>query len=139
MTTVTIENTKILVKTASDFMLPIIILTVIFVNLFAAIAVIVLTVFTSHRIAGPLFRIKREIELLKNGDLNANFRIRKTDQLQELATILAELADSLRDRYLLLKDKTLQLKNIVKTSPKDSDAINSRLKELEDILSQVKV
>ncbi len=138
-TTVTIENTKVVVKTAADFMLPIMIQTVIVVNLFAGLAVIALTLFTSHRIAGPLFRLKREIDLLKSGDMHANFRIRKTDQLQGLAVALTDLAESLRDRYVLLKDKALQLENIVKTSPENTEAINTRLKELGDILSQVKV
>ena len=138
-TTVTIENTKVMVKTAADFMLPIMVQTVIVVNLFAGLAVIILTLFTSHRIAGPLYRLKREIDLLKSGDMHANFRIRKTDQLQDLAVSLTDLAESLRDRHIALKDKALQIQNLVKTSPENTEAINARLKELEEILSQVKV
>ncbi|MFH1752804.1 MAG: hypothetical protein ABH875_01355 [Candidatus Omnitrophota bacterium] len=139
MTTITIENSKVMVKTAVDFMLPIIIVTVILVNLIAAIAVIVLTLFTSHRISGPLFRLKREIGLLKSGDMRVNFRIRKSDQMQDLSIALTDLADSLRSRYSVLTRKSLRIEEIIKTSPTDSRAIAEGLKELKDAIGQVKV
>ena len=51
-TTVAIENAHVIVKKTSDFMLPIVAETLALVTLFSAIAVIILTLFTSHKIAG---------------------------------------------------------------------------------------
>lgn len=138
-TTVTIENTRVMVKTASEQMLPIIIVTVIIVNVFAAIAVIFLTLFTSHKIAGPLYRIKKEIDLLKKGNLHPNFRIRKGDQLQDLAGSLLDMSDSLRDKYILLKDRASQLRSILETKGADQSAILDKLNEIDRILNQFEV
>lgn len=138
-TTVTIENTRVMVKTASDQMLPIIIQTVIIVNIFAAIAVIFLTLLTSHKIAGPLYRIKKEIDLLKKGNLRPNFRIRKGDQLQDLAGSLLDMSDSLRDKYILLKDRASQLRSILETKGADQSAILDKLNEIDRILNQFEV
>ncbi len=138
-TTVAIENTRVLVKTAADFMLPVIIITIIIVNFFTAIAVIALTMFTSHKIAGPLYRLKREIQHLQKGNLNANFKIRKTDQLQDFASALSDLSDMLRDRYTLLKDKTEQLKKVIDSSCDNKEVVSAKLSEIEDLLKQFKI
>jgi methyl-accepting chemotaxis protein len=138
-TTVTIENAKVSVKTTPELIMPIIVETIIIVNCAVALLVVVMTMLTSHSIAGPLFRIKREIGVLKEGDLRANFKIRKTDQLQDLATSLTDLADSLRGRYLLIKDKALELKTLLDKPSHDTESIRKRLSELEDILNQYKI
>jgi len=138
-TSVTIENTRVLVKQMSDFMFPIIFQTLIIVTVFSALSVIVLTLFTSHKIAGPLYRIKKEIELLKEGNLSPNFKIRKTDQLRELANSLSDLADVLREKHKSLKDKLLQLKDTLNAPQIDRGDIKAKLQELEDILNYFKV
>jgi methyl-accepting chemotaxis protein len=138
-TTVTIENAKVVVKSTSDFIFPIIIQTLIIVTAFSAFSVIILTLFTSHRIAGPLFRIKREIELLKDGNLNLNFRIRKNDQLQDLASSLSSLAETLRNKHNDFKKNILEIKNILVTSYNDKSALEAKVKELEDKLNYFKI
>jgi len=138
-TTVTMENTRVSVKTTPDLIMPIIIETVIVVNVIAAFVVIILTMLASHKIAGPLFRIKREIEVLKKGDFSANFKIRKTDELQDLADSLTNLTDSLKNNYTLIKDKTRQLKSLLEAPAGDTQAIRKRLAELEEILNQYKI
>ncbi|MBU3933981.1 MAG: hypothetical protein KKH11_04880, partial [Candidatus Omnitrophica bacterium] len=123
----------------SDFLFPVMAQTLIIVTVFSALSVIILTLFTSHKIAGPLYRLKKEIELFREGNLNLNFKIREKDQLQALANALSDLADSLKDKHKALKDKALQLKDILQTSYNDRDAVNAKLKELEDILNYFKI
>ncbi len=137
-TTVAIENTQVMVKRTSDFIFPIMFQTLIIVNIFAALVAITLTLLTSHKIAGPLYRIKKEIERLKKGDLRANFKVRQKDQMQDLASSLVELTDSLRDKYGLLKDKASELKDILRTSPDDKETISVKIEELDDILNHFK-
>lgn len=137
-TTVAIENAKVLVKRTPDFIFPIMFQTIIIVNIIAAFIVIILTLLTSHKISGPLYRIKREIGLLKKGDLNANFKIRKKDQLQDLANSLSDLTDSLKGKRALLKEKASHFKDILKASCDDKDTV-AKFKEIDDILNQFKI
>ncbi|MBL7131538.1 MAG: hypothetical protein ISS45_09090 [Candidatus Omnitrophica bacterium] len=138
-TTVTIENTRVLVKNTSDFIFPIMLQTLIIATVLSSLSVIILTLFTSHKIAGPLYRLKKEIELFKRGNLSPSFRIRSKDQLQGLANALSDLANSFKDKHKALRDKALELKVVLQTSHYDRDAINAKLKEIEDILNYFKI
>lgn len=103
-TTVAIENTEVVVKRTADFILPLVVQTVAFVFLFSAAAVMALTMIVSHKISGPLFRLQREIEAMKDGDFCRNFNIRGDDQLQVFAKSLDEMRNSLSNSWLELKE-----------------------------------
>lgn len=112
-TTVAIENTKVVVKRTSEFILPVLLSTLLVAGFFAAISVLVLTLFTSHKIAGPLFRLKREIDLMKEGDLTRNFSIRSDDQLQGLAKSLSDMCAAIRMRQQRTAEKKENLKRFL--------------------------
>jgi methyl-accepting chemotaxis protein len=138
-TTVTIENTKVMVKRTPDFIFPIILETIVIVSIFSALAVIILTLLTSHKIAGPLFRIQKELELIKQGSLTPTFRIRRSDQLQELARSLSDVVTLLRNKHNSLKEKNLELKNILDASASNKAAIQTILKDMDNIINYFKV
>ncbi len=102
-TTVAIEKTRIYVKPTSDFILPVLCLTVISVAVIAAVVVMAMTLFISHRIVGPIFRLKNQIGLIKNGSLKRNFTTREKDQLKDLAKCLQDMSDALLGRHEQLK------------------------------------
>ena len=138
-TTVAIERAHVIVKSTSDFMLPIVIETLALVTLFAAIAVILLTLLTSHKIAGPLYRLKSEIEKFKSGQLNITFRTRSTDQLQDLTESLSDMSKILTDRHVGIKHKLSELRNSIEKPGTDKDAIMKKLIELESDISYFKI
>lgn len=104
-TTVAIENTEVVVKNTVDFIFPLMLVTLVLVTIFAAISVSILCLFISHKIAGPLYRLKKEIDRFAAGDLAVNFHIRKDDQLMHLADSLEQMAGNLRQNIKILKEK----------------------------------
>jgi signal transduction histidine kinase len=94
--TVAIANSRVVVKTTADFILPILLQTILVVLIAVSLATIAVTVFFSHRIAGPLYRFKKVIEILSEGNFTDGFRIRKTDQLQDLAKTLNDMIEKTR-------------------------------------------
>lgn len=104
-TTVAIENTKIVAKNTADFMLPLILSTLIIVTVFSAFSVGLLSLLYSHKIAGPLYRLNKEIAKFGEGNLSVNFTIRSGDQLKELASSLENMASNLRGKIATLKEK----------------------------------
>ena len=84
--TVAFENLKVVVKSTADFIGPVMSWVIVMVTAAAAISTMIIVLFTSHRIAGPLFRLTREFEKIKKKDLSHPIRIRATDQLQRLAS-----------------------------------------------------
>lgn len=111
-TTVAIEHTQVVVKRTIDFFLPIIGWVTLAVALIAAGAVLLLTMYVSHKIAGPLYRIKRELGHVIQGDLSRNFKIREQDQLQLLSVSLNEMAGMLKDKHTVLKTQWSVLKKL---------------------------
>lgn len=53
-------------------------------------------VLSSFRIAGPIFRMKRFLESVKNGESPADFRLRKGDELHEFAQLVVDATRPLR-------------------------------------------
>ncbi len=102
-TTVTLENTQAVVKTTADFLFPLLIQTIIISTIFVGIATIFLTLFVSHKIAGPLYRFKQELSTIETGDLSHDFKIRKNDQLQDIALSMNSAIKKLRDNLAELK------------------------------------
>lgn len=111
-TTVTIINSRVVVKTTADFILPILIQTVAVVTILVGLATAIVTLFISHRIAGPLYRFKKVIQKLAEGDFSSDFNIRSRDQLREIADLLNAMIRAnkleltkIRAQVILLKTK----------------------------------
>lgn len=143
-TTVAIEKTRIFVKPTSDFIFPMLSLTVLSVTLTAAVTVILLAFFISHRIAGPVFRLKREIDAFKNGSLKLNFTIRKNDHLQDLASSLQDMSDKVYQNQMALKTDYAALAQILRREGKalsqtEKDEIEGLLEDIETHINYFKM
>lgn len=62
-------------------------------NLFMLIGVSIIGVFYSHRIAGPVFRINRELQRVLDGEKNIRINLRQKDKLQELTARINQLLE----------------------------------------------
>ena len=60
--------------------------------------VIWLSIRSTHRVAGPLVRIRAGLARMINGDYDVHLSLRKSDALQELAEDVNRLAETLRAR-----------------------------------------
>jgi methyl-accepting chemotaxis protein len=103
--TVAFMNSRVVVKTTADFILPILVQTVVIVMIIVSIATIAVTLFFSHKIAGPLYHLKKVTEDLKAGDFSADFRIRHLDQLQDLADTFNNMIKKVRGEIVGIKQK----------------------------------
>jgi methyl-accepting chemotaxis protein len=63
------------------------------------LALLLLAVFNTHRVAGPLIGIRRALEDVKAGNLERELRFRRTDpHLEEIERAFNEMMASLRER-----------------------------------------
>ena len=116
-TTVSFENTKAVVKSTADFIFPVLIQTLIIVSVVVAIFAIMLTLYVSHKIGGPVYRFKKELELIEQGDFSSEFRIRRKDQFQDLAQLLNSVKKKLRDELTGIKEELKELESAVNSLP----------------------
>ena len=111
-TSVTFVNSRVMVKTTADFLLPVLIQTFLVVTIMASIATIILTLFVSHKIAGPLYHFKKVMRELEGGNFASDLHIRQLDQFQDLADSFEGMIrktrvelDQLKANFNGLKDK----------------------------------
>lgn len=61
----------------------------------------VLSIIASHRIIGPLEKIRQHLEKVAQGDFSGEVRLRKRDELQDIALRMNELTEKLRQNSQL--------------------------------------
>jgi methyl-accepting chemotaxis protein len=136
--TVAIENTQVVVKRTADFILPLVALTILIVCVFSALVVLILTLLISHKISGPLYRFRKSIECLKEGDFLTNFKIREKDQLQELARGLSGMCEALKQKHIELNNKWNALKIYLQEKNLPiSDEEKARLSKMQEEINEV--
>lgn len=109
-TTVSFVNSRAVVRTTADFILPLLIQTVLIVVVIMSLATIIVTLFVSHKIAGPLYRFKKVLEALEQGDFSSSFKIRRLDQLQGIADAFNAMITRIRIQLKALKENLQDLK-----------------------------
>jgi signal transduction histidine kinase len=83
--------------------------------LLIAIGVTVLGIFYSHRIAGPLFRVRKYAAALGEGRFHERINFRKKDALHDLSSVLNEIAEGCQDRSELLTSQLRELQDGLST------------------------
>ncbi len=78
------------------------------------------SIFISHKVAGPLFRLKKSLDRITEGDLDVVIKLRKWDDLKDLAEhinmLVAELRTfviTLRNDYGLLSEYITELERAI--------------------------
>jgi methyl-accepting chemotaxis protein len=137
--TVAIQNSRVVAKTTADFVLPLLIQTVIAVTILVGITAGILTLLVSHRISGPLYRFKKVIEALERGDFSSEFNIRSMDQLSGLADEINSMIRNTRQEISGLKNNAVSLKQKLDSLAENDLPENKRatLTELKKITEEI--
>jgi len=109
---------------------------------------IILSIFLSHKIAGPIYRLETDIGELSKGNLRKRVRLRKGDELKTIAGQINNLASTM-DRTIgeskfTAKEIAIGLSELKENaSPDDKskapiDKIQKNISELNEILSKFK-
>jgi len=138
-TTVSVVNSRVVVRTTADFILPLLIQTVVVVMVIVSLATVLVTLFVSHKIAGPLYRFKKVIETLAEGDFSSDFRLRKPDQLQGVADAFNGMIAKVRSEINALKVNFNSLKDKLNSISEQDIAEHKRpyLNELKKISQEL--
>lgn len=91
-------------------------------------------IFYSHRIAGPIYRVKKTIDSICNGKLDIKVKLRKKDKFLELSDYLNNLLLYLNNTFNGLKEKSSLIKENIKEVKdiiiNNEDIDNKKLKEI---------
>lgn len=85
------------------------------------LVVVVLSMFLTHRFAGPIFRFERSIDEITNGNLNFQIKLRQKDEGKELANKINQM-------ILMFSDNLKEMKKISEEIRDELDFVQEDLK-----------
>jgi len=117
---------------------------------FVAMAIIscllfILGIYSSHRIAGPMYRITKNMKLVGMENDVDTIQIRKKDQLKEMADAFNHMVHTIKDRMYQdmkmidqVKMRVSQLHESLKGESLDIKKLSNQVKEIEKLATELK-
>lgn len=95
--------------------------------------VVVVSIRQSHRIAGPVYGIARDVRRMGEGDLTVQVRLRDHDEFREEADAINEAMHSIRVRVRSIKEHVASLSAATEPSERDrfAEMLSGELAELQ--------
>ena len=125
-------NSRLSIITTADYILPVILGASIIAIVLVSIATAIVVMYLSHRIAGPLFRIEKDLSQISEGDLTLKILLRTNDEIKRLAENINQTNENIRikisEAKINLKDLNKQVKEL-SVSMKD-DNVKSKLDDI---------
>jgi methyl-accepting chemotaxis protein len=125
------ENSRLVIEATSRAILPGLVITNLITVILITAAAAAVMIFVSHRIAGPLYRLEKEIRRIGEGDLSVRVALRRKDQVGELAQALNEATSSVHSKLLRMAEKLEEAK-VVAAREEGCRETLSKLEELEN-------
>ena len=101
--------------------------------LLMSVMLLILTIFISHRLIGPMFKVAGQLKKISAGNLqHASLRLREGDEGQVLCEAVNELQDKYRQRFIKLRKLRVSL-NEGKPDPEQLKT------QIDDILSEIEL
>lgn len=129
--TSTFDQSHLVIENTARAILPAVLLTNLITLGLVTLATIMVLLFLSHRLAGPLFRFEKEIKEIASGDLNKQVRLRRDDQIKEMAESLNFMTTSLRRKLLIIQKELAEL-SVLHLKDEISNDMAERLKKINE-------
>lgn len=117
-------SAHVTIRRVSDLLLPVIAAG----SAVSFLGTLIVVIFLPQRIAGPLYRIEKRLEELKEGDLRSEIKLRRNDILQDMAATLNDCTGSLQKKIKLAQENQAQLEKTFRKTAEADDAFG-KLKE----------
>ena len=108
----------------------------LFVQLIFIFVTFVISLFVSHRIAGPLYKLGRFFDSVSRGNLNQDLHFRKNDYFVDLAEEFNLMLKEVRTR--LHQNKEATLKAIAELETAQMQVNEEKKKQLQQIIHELK-
>ena len=112
--TTVFKNSRIKIVPSAKFIMPGLILSSLISVTLVGIATIIVVMFVSHRIAGPLYKLESLLERMASGDVSFDIHLRKKDEVEKLAEALGRAVHGLNELLCGAKEESTQLNSVIK-------------------------
>ena len=132
-----LASAHVMYRNVSQMLLPIVLTLSLLNILFTAGVIAVVVLYSSHKIAGPVYRFNEALKAVTAGNLAPLTRIREKDQFRELAENFGEMTGVLSDDMGELK-KGIEALKALHAQSAGADEVAAALARLEEITGKYK-
>lgn len=129
--TATYRYHHLALQRTGEAILPSLLITNLLVLLALLAATIAVTLYVSHKIAGPLYRMRKSLEDIGSGDLSVSIKLRAHDEFVDFAETLNVTIENLRDRVFQIQQEIDGLKAKARRHDWDPEEIRRDLDTLQ--------
>ena len=133
--TSTFQNSRLAIKQTSLAILPSVLYTNLITLGLVIIAAIIVTLFVSHRIFGPLVRLEKALKAIGEGDLTGKVILRNKDQLTTIAENVNDMTDNLHARVNNFKKEIIRLCQEAEKHNESKELVD-QLRSLENVIAK---
>jgi methyl-accepting chemotaxis protein len=124
------DDSRLVIRKTGTAILPAVIYTNLITLGVVSVIMIFVTLYISHKIAGPMFRFEKEIQSIAQGDLSKVISLRKEDQVKEMADSLNQMTRSLNHKIADIRLEITNLEAIIREQPVP-DSISAGIQALK--------
>lgn len=106
-------GSELKIAKTSEFFLPTLLLSNLVILGVTGIVGIIVMIFISHKIAGPLYRFEQTLADIGNGNLTHRFRLRQDDQLIQLAASINKFTEGMDKMAGDMKYNTYEISRFI--------------------------
>jgi methyl-accepting chemotaxis protein len=102
-------------------------------------ATVYVVLFLSHKIAGPLYKLEKNINEISNGNLDLHVYFREGDQIQSVGTALENMVNKLSERVKVISQVSTDISTVVERlqALKEKESVSGKdMDEMYKLLSQ---
>ena len=124
------QNSRLVIQNTGLAILPAVIYTNLITLGLITLAAIAVTLYVSHKIAGPMYRFENELKEVSEGNLTKRVKLREEDQMADMVDALNDMIFSLHERLVHVQR---QIDRLVETGTAQALPIEVRdqLKQLQ--------
>ena len=133
-----LQTAHVTFKNIRDMLLPIIVTISIINILVSSIIIVFFVLYTSHKVAGPMYRFNEALRDILNKNLKTFTDLRDGDQLYECSITLKQVSKALTEDLSGIKAKISEVKNMCCRNVQNEE-ITKELENLENIINLYKL
>jgi len=124
------SHSRLVIRSTAEAMLPAIITTNLISLALIIVTTIIVTLYISHKIAGPIFRLENELQRIGRGDLTTTVSLRNNDQMLAFAERVNEMTAQLNRRVTEIRQQAEKIAAAA-SQPDASEKVNRRAEKLD--------
>ncbi len=136
--TTSFENSRLVVKSTADYLLPGLLFGGLIVGLLTAIVASIIVLLMTHRLVGPIYRFEKYAQKIGSGELSPDLKIRKKDQFQNLVNTFNKMASNLNTGLLEVIAVSERLDSLIEKLSGDSIGEVPLKEDIAKILSELR-